>query len=103
MPNTPFETLSQAIHNELAIHSLVHTHPNIVGLGGYFEENQRVFLCMELVEGLDLIDYVNVHGRGVGLGEGIAKRIFYQLCSAVSYCHEQKVMGICLWGYGKKL
>jgi len=62
-------------------------HRNII----YFEEtfwvDEKLHICMELVEGKDLVKTIPPGG----LTEEVAKGIFFQLCSAVSFCHTNNV------------
>jgi serine/threonine protein kinase len=62
-------------------------HRNIVHYEGSFRVGEKVFLCMEYVEGRDLIRIVPPGG----LSQDIAKDLFFQLCSAVAYCHANNV------------
>ena len=47
-----------------------------------------MYLCMEMVEGENLLELILVKR---GLEEARAKEVFFQLCSAVSYCHDKNV------------
>jgi serine/threonine protein kinase len=72
-------------------------HRNIVYLKETFWVEDRLYMCMELVEGKDLLRSIP---RG-GLPEDVAKGFFFQLCSAVSFCHANNVRHFgrfLLWG-----
>lgn len=56
---------------------------------GIFENNNQVFMIMELAEGGDLLDYVNK--RKYEDCEEIRKQ-FQQIASAINYVHEQGVV-----------
>ncbi|KZS98323.1 kinase-like protein [Sistotremastrum niveocremeum HHB9708] len=64
-------------------------HQNIVRLHEVCEEENNLYLVMELVEGGELLHYILQSG---GLSEGETCRIAYQICQAMSYIHSQ---GIC--------
>jgi serine/threonine protein kinase len=62
-------------------------HCNIVHLEEWFWADAKLYIVMELVEGKDLLDVIPPGG----LQEAEAKDFFFQLCSAVAYCHANSV------------
>ena len=62
-------------------------HRNIVHLEETFWLGERLHMCMELVMGKDL----RLSIPPGGLREEKAKGIFFQLCSAVAFCHLNNV------------
>ena len=64
-------------------------HRNIVLLEEAFWEEERLYMCMELVMGKDLLRSIPPGG----LREEKAKDFFFQLCSAVAFCHSNNVCG----------
>ena len=52
-----------------------------------FQIDNRVYLCMQMVEGSDLLSYI----PDKGLPDDVAKDIFYQICLAITYCHSSNV------------
>ena len=62
-------------------------HHNIVRLENSFWVNRSAYICMELVEGRSLVHHI----PNGGMEEGVAKGIFYQICTAVAYCHSHQV------------
>lgn len=62
-------------------------HPNIVSLFGYEEDEENLWLIMELVEGSTLLDVINT---SAGISEDQARILFVQLLSAVNYIHTEK-------------
>ena len=62
-------------------------HRNIVYLKEAFQLKDRVFLCMQYVEGGDLLSYIPENG----FPDKVAKDIFYQICLAITYCHSNDV------------
>jgi len=62
-------------------------HRNIVRLEDSFWVNTELYMCMELIEGKNLLRTIP---QG-GMKEEEAKGLFFQLCSAVAYCHTNNV------------
>lgn len=63
------------------------SHPNLVQLYDLVEENDRVVLVMELVEGVDLLSYVRAERRG--FDELRVRATFGQLAQALCALHRQ--------------
>ncbi len=76
-------------------------HMNIIRLQQYMESANHVVLVFELMEGGDLLKYLQNHTKPVSngkttvntsfLNEDEARHIFYQVLSAVSYAHNQHI------------
>ncbi|KAF6323439.1 hypothetical protein mRhiFer1_008411 [Rhinolophus ferrumequinum] len=66
-------------------------HPNIVQLLHMISLAESLYLVMELVPGGVMLDYLCDHGR---MSEDTARGVFWQLLSALHYCHEK---GIAHW------
>lgn len=66
------------------------SHPNIIKLYDFFENEQSMWLVLELVEGGDLFDLLTKNGKGVS--ESRARTIFRQLVSAVGHLHEKNIV-----------
>ena len=62
-------------------------HRNIIYLDSSFWIDSKLYMIMELVEGKDLLRSITPGG----LKEEIAKNYFFQLCSAISFCHSNNV------------
>nr|XP_034360984.1 sperm motility kinase 3A-like [Arvicanthis niloticus] len=60
-------------------------HPNIVSLHQIIETEKNVFLILELVDGYELLDWIEESGF---LPEGLARKIFRQIVHAMCYCHD---------------
>ena len=81
------EQLQANVNQEIEIlHRL--NHKNIVQLEDHFCLPPRIFLCLELVVGDDLLAIIPKEG----LPEEQAKKLFYQISSAVAYCHANNVI-----------
>ena len=78
--------------NEINILSKV-DHPNIIRIYEIFEDNRYISIIMEYCTGGDLFQKINEFAeKDKSFSEKEAVKIFKQLMSAVSYCHNQ---GIC--------
>jgi len=64
------------------------THPNIIAMRNFYEDPECVYLELELHKGVDLYDAIQKLG---GLDDALAKHVFNQILSAVSYCHSRGV------------
>src|ERR1044072_6576676 len=64
------------------------THPGIVGVHEYGEENGLAYIAMEFIQGNSLREYF---ARGTRLGESDAGSPITQLLEGLSYAHEQGV------------
>jgi len=68
-------------------------HENIIGVHEVFENDEKLQIILELVEGGDLFDliikYYDSHNRG--FDEQKARNIFRQLIAATKYMHDKKV------------
>jgi hypothetical protein len=80
------ETLEANLMREIEVMRRLR-HRNIIHLEDSFWKNDYLFICMELVEGKNLLRTVPPGG----MPENTAKDFFFQLCSAVSFCHANNV------------
>ena len=76
--------LMDPVARELEIMKIA-DHPFVVHLFEILEDDNYIFLVMELLEGGNLLDYINDQGA---LPEDNARRIFTQLVSAIEYLHD---------------
>ena len=64
-------------------------HPNLPSIFDHFEEHGRWYLVMSFLEGETLKDYLSHHRSGrLPLNEAL--QISIQLCTALSYLHQQR-------------
>lgn len=82
---TDDETLFDQIESEIDIGSSA-DHPLLVHLYDCFEDQDNIYLVMELIDGESLLDHVN---RSGGLTEDRARVLFHQLISAIDYMHNE--------------
>eukprot|EP01134_Creolimax_fragrantissima_P003855 CFRG3855T1 len=64
-------------------------HPNVVRLFEVIITSETIYLVQEYCPGGEFYDYLVPKGK---MKEDEAKRMFYQIFSAVKYCHEQMVV-----------
>ncbi|ORZ35769.1 kinase-like domain-containing protein, partial [Catenaria anguillulae PL171] len=64
-------------------------HPNLVTLYQAFETPSSTILLLEYIAGINLHDFVF---ESIRLSEGVARGLFRQLVSAVSFCHARGVV-----------
>jgi serine/threonine protein kinase len=82
------DTLEANLMREIEIMRTLR-HRNIIHLEGSFWVDEKLYIGMELVEGKDLLRSVPPGG----MKEELARDYFFQLCSAVSFCHSNNVSG----------
>jgi len=64
-------------------------HPNVVEFQDAFKRKGNLFLVFEFVE-KNLLELLEEHPKG--LDPNLIKHLIYQLCKAIKYLHEQKVI-----------
>jgi 5'-AMP-activated protein kinase catalytic alpha subunit len=77
--------------NEVFIHGQLN-HPKIVKMYGYSRVGAHGLIFMEKALGDNLFEYVNIVGKGIGIPERTAVKIFWDVVNAIDYMHD---MGIC--------
>ena len=65
------------------------SHPNIVQFQDAFKRKGNLFLVFEFVE-KNLLELIEEHPKG--LEPNLIRNIIYQLCKAIKYLHEQKII-----------
>jgi len=78
----------ELIENEIMAGVSLSKHKNIAKLYGHFREGDYVYLILEYVPGVDLFDYLQVHGFKP-LRENEAKNIFKQIVKATRFIHKK--------------
>ncbi|RRT41077.1 hypothetical protein B296_00055295 [Ensete ventricosum] len=78
--------MMEQVQREIEVMRMVR-HPNVVELREVMATRSRIFFVMEYVRGGELLACV-ARGR---LPEDLARRYFYQLISAVDFCHSRGV------------
>ncbi|MFO0852104.1 MAG: serine/threonine-protein kinase [Gemmataceae bacterium] len=64
-------------------------HPNIVRAVAFESDGETAFVAYELVDGGNLVDRIEAHGR---LPEADAVRVITQVAQALHYAHQHKVV-----------
>ncbi|KAK3103513.1 hypothetical protein FSP39_019786 [Pinctada imbricata] len=77
-----------SIRREIQIMSTL-KHPHIVNVREVMENKDKIILVMDYAPGGELYEYINDRNK---LAEKDARRIFRQIVSAVSYCHQMGVV-----------
>ncbi|MFH1464900.1 MAG: serine/threonine-protein kinase [Pseudomonadota bacterium] len=78
---------AEALAREARLGALVH-HPNVAEIFDLGEERGRLFLAMELVEGVTLADLVEAaRRRGRGLPLGLVLHLARQVCAGLAEIH----------------
>ncbi|XP_023543084.1 CDPK-related kinase 1-like [Cucurbita pepo subsp. pepo] len=78
------------VKREVKILQALNGHKNIVQFHGAFEDDDNVYILMELCEGGELLD--RMLSRGGIYAEEDAKDVIVQILSAVAFCHLQGVV-----------
>ncbi|CAG8826932.1 10213_t:CDS:2, partial [Racocetra persica] len=84
MPKIHAENLTREIHHHRYLH-----HPNIISLFEVIPTENKIYMVLEYCEGGELYDFLVSKKR---LKENLARKMFGQLCRAVKYCHDRRVV-----------
>ena len=82
------ELVKKTMKRELKMLQKLH-HPNIVDFQDAFKRKGNLFLVFEYVE-KNLLELLEEHPKG--LEPNLIRHIIYQLCKAINYLHEQKII-----------
>ncbi|XP_066566589.1 serine/threonine-protein kinase SIK2 isoform X2 [Amia ocellicauda] len=78
----------EKIYREVQIMKML-DHPHIIKLYQVMETKNMLYLVTEYAKNGEIFDYLANHGR---LSEAEARRKFWQILSAVEYCHNRKIV-----------
>ncbi|XP_014115335.1 PREDICTED: serine/threonine-protein kinase SIK2 isoform X2 [Pseudopodoces humilis] len=78
----------EKIYREVQIMKML-DHPHIIKLYQVMETKSMLYLVTEFAKNGEIFDYLASHGR---LSEPEARRKFWQILSAVEYCHGRKIV-----------
>ncbi|KAJ6653993.1 hypothetical protein lerEdw1_007625 [Lerista edwardsae] len=78
----------EKIYREVQIMKML-DHPHIIKLYQVMETKSMLYLVTEYARNGEIFDYLANHGR---LSEPEARRKFWQILSAVEYCHTRKIV-----------
>ncbi|XP_045338711.1 serine/threonine-protein kinase SIK2 isoform X2 [Leopardus geoffroyi] len=78
----------EKIYREVQIMKML-DHPHIIKLYQVMETKNMLYLVTEYAKNGEIFDYLANHGR---LNESEARRKFWQILSAVDYCHGRKIV-----------
>ncbi|XP_061449405.1 serine/threonine-protein kinase SIK2 isoform X2 [Rhineura floridana] len=78
----------EKIYREVQIMKMLN-HPHIIKLYQVMETKSMLYLVTEYAKNGEIFDYLANHGH---LSESEARRKFWQILSAVEYCHSRKIV-----------
>lgn len=67
-----------------------YSHPNIVDVYNYFEDNGTAYFVMEYIDGVSFKDYIKVHGEKIDANSAVM--IAGEILSALSAIHSQGIL-----------
>jgi serine/threonine protein kinase len=85
MDKTHADTVTREIHHHRYLH-----HPNIVALLEVIPTETKIYMVLEYCENGELFEYL--YQNNGPLRESAARRKFHQLCKAVKYCHDRRIV-----------
>ncbi|GAB6018869.1 hypothetical protein CHUAL_000527 [Chamberlinius hualienensis] len=78
----------QKVYREVQIMKLL-DHPHIIKLYQVMETKSMIYLVSEYASQGEIFDFIASHGR---MPEQMARRKFWQILSAVDYCHSRRIV-----------
>ncbi|CAL4065146.1 unnamed protein product [Meganyctiphanes norvegica] len=78
----------QKVHREVKVLKTL-DHPHIVKLYQVMESKNMIYLVSEYARNGEMFDYIARYGR---MSETMARRKFWQILSAVDYCHSRHIV-----------
>ncbi|XP_027456928.2 testis-specific serine/threonine-protein kinase 5-like [Zalophus californianus] len=91
----PVEFSQKFLPREISSLNATYKHLNVVQLYETYQNSQRSYLVLELAACGNLLEHINAvsdHRCRPGLGEEAARRLFWQLVSAVAHCHSSGIV-----------
>uniref|UniRef100_A0A2R5LEX4 non-specific serine/threonine protein kinase n=1 Tax=Ornithodoros turicata TaxID=34597 RepID=A0A2R5LEX4_9ACAR len=76
------------VYREVQVMKLL-SHPHIIKLYQVMETENMLYLVSEYASQGEIFDFISTHGR---MPEPMARRKFWQVLSAIEYCHNHKVV-----------
>lgn len=86
----PESTKARIQRRELVHHSMVRDHPNIVHLERCFQDEDCIYLVMELVGGRDLFTAIKEQ-QVFQNNDALVKKVYIQIIDALQYCHDRGI------------
>lgn len=88
-PNHPMRAFP-SLYNEVSLHSVVHSHPNILSVVEVLDSLYYICVVLDYCELGDLFTAITERNWYVG-DENMARNLFLQLLDAVEHCHTKSV------------
>lgn len=85
-----YVSTGERVYREIALHLMVHNHPNIVSIHQVYDCKEYVYVVMDYFGNGDLFHAITDLQWYSGK-EYMVKQIFGQLTDAISYCHSRGV------------
>ncbi|XP_011314672.1 aurora kinase A isoform X2 [Fopius arisanus] len=82
--------MKQQVRKEIEIHTHLN-HPNILRMYGWFQDEKRIFMVMELAPGRDLLTIMN-NIPIKRFSEPVAASYVSQLTEAMKYIHKKRII-----------
>uniref|UniRef100_UPI004038E2B4 testis-specific serine/threonine-protein kinase 5-like n=1 Tax=Callospermophilus lateralis TaxID=76772 RepID=UPI004038E2B4 len=95
MAEAPVEFSQKFLPREISSLNATYKHLNVVQLYETYQNSQRFYLVLELAARGDLLEHINAvsdYRHCPGLEEEEARRLFWQLVSAVAHCHNAGIV-----------
>ncbi|KAF8464560.1 kinase-like domain-containing protein [Kalaharituber pfeilii] len=87
-PKTDEKSRLTGLHQEVAVLMSV-SHPNVLCLKETFDEDDGVYLVLELANEGELFEYIIQKGK---LSESDSRKVFIQLLNGLKYLHERNIV-----------
>ncbi|KAK1395281.1 Non-specific serine/threonine protein kinase [Heracleum sosnowskyi] len=87
-PATSDPTMENLLVREVAAMRKLNDHPNILNLHEVMATKSKIYLVMEIAEGGELFSQLTRRGK---MNEGVARKYFQELISALRFCHANGV------------
>ncbi|RPD60087.1 Pkinase-domain-containing protein [Lentinus tigrinus ALCF2SS1-7] len=79
------------IRREVALHSIVAAHANIITIHDAFDDDEHFYLILDYCPGGDLFSYITEGVYWGKDGEELARSAFLSLVDGMQHCHEHKI------------
>ncbi|XP_060053539.1 testis-specific serine/threonine-protein kinase 5-like [Erinaceus europaeus] len=91
----PPEFSRKFLPREISSFNATYKHLNVVQLYETYQNSERSYLVLELADRGDLLEHINMVSAqrySPGLEEEEARRLFWQLVSAIAHCHNTGIV-----------
>ena len=85
----PADVISRFLPREMEALRMLRHQERIIQLYDVIVTDKTIFMVMELAEGGDLLDFINLHRK---LNESVARKLFRDLIEGISISHRQGIV-----------